>query len=75
MYYVCRIVGAKTTPSSLQVNLLNLRNLMHLILHLWGVDVMTFVWKKLASKSCPFFSYIFKFPKPAGVSCKIYIYI
>lgn len=35
--YVCRIVSAKTTLSTPQVNLLNLRNLMHLIPHLWGL--------------------------------------
>lgn len=35
--YVCRVVSAGMTLSSLQVNLLNLRNLMHLILHLWGL--------------------------------------
>lgn len=37
VHYVCRVVSAGTTLSSLQVNLLNLRNLMHLILHLWGL--------------------------------------
>lgn len=35
--YVCRVASAGMTLSSLQVNLLNLRNLMHLILHLWGL--------------------------------------